>query len=85
MTQNSWKILVTKSMDDAMHNKEPMELVFSSNYPCPQNVWFSTFNYFNNIWDKNLKFLLVFNIIFLKIVITYFYNIQFLEFFKNKN
>ena len=41
-----WNWLIFK----AMHNEKPMELVFSSNYTCPQNVWM--LNIFTNTWDK---------------------------------
>ena len=41
----------------SMHNCEPMELVFSSNHLCLQNVWITMLNIFTNLHAWNYHYL----------------------------
>ena len=48
------------SRNIALHNLELFEMVFSLDWPNPQNMWTSTLDIFTIVWNKNQNFLVGF-------------------------
>ena len=59
-----------------VHYLELIEIVFSLNWPDPQNVWFSMLDNFPNIWDKNMNLFLWVHKFISQIVVIKFFSIQ---------